>query len=236
MRQWTPVHKAVSLRCGGQNLHSNTLYLLGDCVTVKRGMWVAIGKQHIIRGQSMKAAFALVICLFWASLLPAQTSNNKSTINFNLVQVNHYKGQEEATSGIESPGPRVVVDPNNPQALHQLRAMETQIPKELITPLMQLDISLRSSSSAEIPWEKSAVIYSPSGADSFLVTSSRRGCPGTEVRPSVSVAFPTRSGWSFPPIRFGPLTESTICALGSGQKLEVCAVGDLPPRVRLTSK
>ncbi len=85
----------------------------------------------------------------------------------------------------------------------------------------------------EIPWETQQVLYTLTGQDSFLVRSSRSGCPGTDVKPSVSVAYATKSGWSNPPIRFGPLNESTTCPLGKGYTLDVSALGVNAPRVRL---
>ncbi len=184
----------------------------------------------------MKALLSLAMCLLICSCGWAQSSN--STINFNLVQVNQYAGQDQATADLQTPGPRVVVDPNSPNAVSILRQMNSQkTGPGVVTrgPLLSIDIKYRSSDFADIPWESSRVFVATSGQDSFLVRSSMTGCPGTEVRPSVSVAFPSGGGWSFPPIRFGPLTESTICALGHDQQLEVSVVGNQAPRVRLLS-
>jgi hypothetical protein len=47
------------------------------------------------------------------------------------------------------------------------------------------------------------------------------------------VAFSRGSIWSDPPIRFGPLTEQTICPLGNGYQLIVNGRGDHPPLVRI---
>ncbi|MFH1011429.1 MAG: hypothetical protein V1784_09390 [bacterium] len=85
-----------------------------------------------------------------------------------------------------------------------------------------------------IPWDSSVVLHSNEDpADSFLVSASRIGCPGTEVAPSVAVSFPTNSGWSFPPIRFGPLGGHTICPLGQELVLEVSKQDAAGPHVRL---
>lgn len=176
--------------------------------------------------------YAVLLTLLLCTAVIAQTGN--SSINFNLVQVNHYHGQEQATADIATPGPRIVVDPTDPNAIHMLRALEKPAtPSAPWDVLIQMNAGLRATESAEVPWESSKVLVSPTGQDSFLVTSSKTGCPGTEVRPSVSVAFPSGRGWSFPPIRFGPLSESTVCALGNGQKLEVSVVGSRSPRIRL---
>jgi len=85
-----------------------------------------------------------------------------------------------------------------------------------------------------IPWGSAAVLYwEGNKADSFLVSASRIGCPGTEVAASVAVSFPTHSGWSSPPIRFGPLKKHTICPLGQGLVLEVFGENTAGPLVEL---
>ena len=87
-----------------------------------------------------------------------------------------------------------------------------------------------------IPWESSAVLYrgSPEPADSILVHASMTGCPGTEVGPSVSIAFPTPWGWSHPPIRFGPVLDNAVCPLDIDVELEVIKREEAGPVVRIT--
>ena len=73
-----------------------------------------------------------------------------------------------------------------------------------------------------IPWGSEAVLHwRGEKVDSFLVSASRIGCPGTEVAASVAVSFSTHSGWSSPPIRFGPLGDHSVCPLGQGFELEI---------------
>ncbi|MBI5058289.1 hypothetical protein HZB60_00750 [candidate division KSB1 bacterium] len=175
---------------------------------------------------------ALTLCL---TLTAFAQPSKPSAINFNLVQVNNYAGQEQVVHQVATPGQRVIIDPNNPNAAGAFAHFAA--PKATtaqLAPFYRVSVSGETCSLA-LPWESSAVVVSPSGQDSFLVRTSRTGCPGTEVRPSVSVAFATGRGWSDPPIRFGPLSESTICALGRGQQLEVCVKGDAPPKVRVLS-
>lgn len=94
-----------------------------------------------------------------------------------------------------------------------------------------------TNASVLVRWEQSAVIYwKGEKVDSFLVSASRTGCPGTEVRASIAVSFATGSGWSFPPIRFGPLGDHVICPLGEGLKLEVFGDSGVGPRVRVSSR
>jgi hypothetical protein len=155
-----------------------------------------------------------------------------TTINFNLVQVNQYPGQEEAASKITTPGRRIVVDLSRPETTLQYLAATASIPIKLAKPSSR-KVTYVEGEQVMLPWETSVVMYTPSGTDSFLVSSSRTGCPGTEVGPSVAVAFATYRGWSDPPIRFGPLTSKTICSLGKGAELEVNGMGPNPPVVRL---
>jgi hypothetical protein len=88
-----------------------------------------------------------------------------------------------------------------------------------------------------IPWENSAVVHwKGEPADSFLVSVSATGCPGRPSEASVGVSFATPSGWSHPPIRFGPVVEHTICPLGEGFELEVLGGSEEGSRVRLSSR
>ncbi len=86
-----------------------------------------------------------------------------------------------------------------------------------------------------IPWEGSAVLYRGSleRADSFLVSASMTGCPGTEVGPSISIAFPTPWGWSCLPIRFGPVLDNAVCPLDVDVRLEVVKREEAGPVVRI---
>jgi hypothetical protein len=182
-------------------------------------------------GMMKPGLVAILLILMCVAANGQQTA--PSAINFNLVQVNNYAGQEQVTGQVATPGQRVVIDPNNPNAFGMLTHRQpVSAAKAVLAPTYAVSVSSDLCSMA-LPWESSTVIVAPSGQDSFLVRSSRTGCPGTEVRPSVSVAFPTGSGWSDPPIRFGPLSENTICALGHGQQLEVSVRGDAAPKVRL---
>ncbi len=130
-----------------------------------------------------------------------------------------------------APAPkRVVVDPSNPAAASVFRSATSSQRSE------NSETLIRENPGVQVPWESHVVLYSESRQDSFLVKSSRRGCPGTEVKPSVSVAFATARGWSDPPIRFGPLASKTTCALGKGVELQVCAIGRDAPFVKLIEK
>jgi hypothetical protein len=174
---------------------------------------------------TLTLALMLGLASAWAQQSP--------TINFNLVQVNHYYGQEKAADSVITPGERIVIDLGNPQATQRfLSAAPGSI--NLAPVVVNLERGMADDSGGVIvPWESQTVLRTVSGGDSFLVTSSRAGCPGTEVRPSVAVAFATGRGWSDPPIRFGPLSERAICPLGHGVQLQVCVMGDGPPVVKL---
>lgn len=155
------------------------------------------------------------------------------TVNFNLVQVNHYHGQEQATGNIVTPGERVVIDIGNPASIQRmLSGAGAEV--NLAPVVVNVEkIAADAAGGIAVPWETYTILRSASGQDSFLVTSSRTGCPGTEVRPSVSVAFAMAGGWSNPPIRFGPLSDRGVCALGRGFHLEVSARGNEAPVVKL---
>ena len=157
-----------------------------------------------------------------------------ATVNFNLVQVNHYHGQEKVDSALATPGERIVIDLQNP-LLRESFVAAAVAGKINLAPVLVDVVSHHVAAGEDVllPWETSAILRAESGADSFLVSSSRTGCPGTEVGPSVAVAFATGSGWSYPPIRFGPLTSGTLCPLGKGFLLEVKAEGSRDPVVRL---
>jgi len=173
-----------------------------------------------------------LLAILSATLCSAQLP--PSTINFNLVQVNHYHGQEKLDSAVATPGERIVIDLQNP-LLRESFVSAAVAGKMNISPMV-VDVVSRVGVVGEdvpLPWESSAILRAGAGSDSFRVSSSRTGCPGTEVGPSVAVAFATGGGWSDPPIRFGPLTASTLCPLGKGFLLEVRAQGDRDPVVRL---
>ncbi len=163
---------------------------------------------------------------------PVLADEPPAPINFNLVQVNNYNRPAPLDS-IPAPQ-RVVIDVQNPNAAHSLvpvaYSTADPLPRQVVNVAMSLDPVDRGIA---LPWESSIMLKTPSGSDSFLVTSSRTGCPGTEVRPSVSVAFSTSHGWSDPPIRFGPLTDKTVCPLGRGVELHVSAVGTASPLVKI---
>ena len=152
-------------------------------------------------------------------------------VNFNLVQVNQYPGQENLQDEVVTPGKRLVIDMNQSSAMLQYLSATSSIPIR-----MRTDNAYRTQNGGAVGsalgWETSAILYAPARQDSFLVKSSRTGCPGTEVGPSVAVAFSQGSQWS-DPIRFGPLTEMTVCPLGNGYQLEVNGRGTLPPLVRV---
>ena len=148
-------------------------------------------------------------------------------INFNLVQVNHYHGQERAADSLITPGERVVIDIGSPLASQRFLGGSAPV-------MVNIErLTADDFGGVSIPWESQAVLRTVSGRDSFLVRASRAGCPGTEVRPSVAVAFATGRGWSDPPVRFGPLSERGVCALGRGVQLQVSVTGDGPPVVKL---
>lgn len=178
----------------------------------------------------MKFLLALMMCFVagwcWADPPPA--------INFNLVQVNHYYTAPQDTGKTPAPAQRVVVDVGAPQMLQQFRqqALNSKINVAPITVEIQSNVTEKNGGHV-LPWESHTILKSASGTDSFFVSSSRTGCPGTEVRPSVAVAFRNGGGWSDPPIRFGPLGERTYCPLGKGYGLEVSVVGNSAPIVRL---
>jgi hypothetical protein len=173
----------------------------------------------------------LILALTAAAL--CALAQQSPTINFNLVQVNHYHGQEQATGNVATPGERVVIDLGNPQAMQRFI---TESSSEINIAPVTINIERivpDETGSVSLPWESQAVLHSVSGQDSFLVTSSRAGCPGTEVKPSVAVAFSTPRGWSYPPIRFGPLSAQAICPLGRGYQLDVSVKADGVPVVKL---
>ena len=157
-------------------------------------------------------------------------------VNFNLVQVNQYQGEKASPDTmLLAADHRVVIDMQNPEAMVRFFGAVPQ-PRVAPSAPIVIDVSVVSKPAEggrTIPWESGDLVRALSGQDSFLVKSSRVGCPGTEVRPSVSVAFSTPHGWSDPPIRFGPLTEHTLCPLGNGYQLEVSCKGDSPPTIRL---
>jgi hypothetical protein len=178
----------------------------------------------------MRISACLLAVVGFAGMLCAQPS----TVNFNLVQVNHYNGQQAVVDSAKTQVQRITIDVNNPEAYRRM-VSEASAGRINIAPVA---ISVESSGGGSmdaltLPWESQTVLRSTSGADSFKVTSSRAGCPGTEIRPSVSVAFSTPHGWSDPPIRFGPLNDHTVCPLGKGYQLEVSVKGDNSPSVRL---
>lgn len=151
-------------------------------------------------------------------------------INFNLVQVNKYAGQEDVLGSIQTPGQRIVIDVGNGETMLQYLAAAAKVPVKV----RQFTTSGPGSSTDAhvVEWETFRVFTAPSGTDSFKVMSSRTGCPGTEVAPSVAVSFASKGGWS-DPIRFGPLTSNTTCPLGHGFTLEVVGQGSQPPRIKL---
>lgn len=156
--------------------------------------------------------------------------NPPMQINFNLVQVNKYDAQEAVLENVQTPGQRIVIDVGNGETMLQYLAAAAKVPVKV----RQVTHSGPGSSTefCIVDWETHQVIYAPSGADSFKVSASRTGCPGTEVAPSVAVSFASKGGWS-DPIRFGPLTSNTTCALGHGFTLEVAGQGTQPPRIKL---
>lgn len=172
--------------------------------------------------------FPLILVAIMVSIALAQETPVQ--INFNLVQVNKYPGQEEVLENVSTPGQRIVIDVNSGETMLQYLAATSKVPIKV----RQVSYSGPggTTESAVIDWETTRIFTAPSGADSFKVLASRTGCPGTEVAPSVAVAFATKNGWS-DPIRFGPLTSNTTCPLGHGFTLEVVGQGTLPPRVKL---
>lgn len=174
--------------------------------------------------------YPLLILLLLSSLAFAQDVNS-TQINFNLVQVNKYAGQDAVLEHVATPGQRIVIDVGSGETMLHYLAATSKVPVKV----RQASIAApgNSTESLIVNWESRHVFVAPSGADSFLVLASRTGCPGTEVGPSVAVAFATHKGWSDPPIRFGPLMSNTTCPLGNGYTLEVSGRGAEPPRVRL---
>ena len=174
------------------------------------------------------------IAAFIAVLAQVSLAGDPAPINFNLVQVNNYNRPVPADSAAPQ-GQRVVIDVQNPDAFRTLTPVSYTVPVET-KPLVNMAVSFDAGADRgiQLPWESNMILYTVTGEDSFLVTSSRTGCPGTEVRPSVSVAFSTSHGWSNPPIRFGPLNDKTVCPLGRGVELRVSSVGGGAPYVRIT--
>lgn len=158
---------------------------------------------------------------------------NPVQINFNLVQVNKYASQDQVLENVATPGQRVVIDVGNGETMLQYLAATAKVPVRVQTASYVKETPGSSSQAMVVDWETYQTFVAPSGADSFRVLASRTGCPGTEVAPSVAVAFATHHGWSDPPIRFGPLTANTTCPLGKGFTLEVNSRGTEPPRVKL---
>jgi hypothetical protein len=157
-----------------------------------------------------------------------------STVNFNLVQVNRYDGQQAVQDSVNRPVQRITIDVNNPEMYRQL-VKESPSGKLNVAPVvvtMETVVGAKADG-IPLPWNTQKVLRSATGLDSFRVSSSQAGCPGTEIRPSVSVSFATPRGWSDPPIRFGPLNDHTVCALGKGYELEVSARGANGPSVNL---
>lgn len=151
-------------------------------------------------------------------------------INFNLVQVNKYPDQENVLANVQAPGQRIVIDIANGETMLQYLAAVAKVPYKV----KQFSYTGPGGETGfcVVDWDTHQIICAPSGADSFRVSSSRIGCPGTEVAPSVAVSFASKNGWS-DPIRFGPLTANTTCPLGHGFTLEVVGQGTQPPRVKL---
>jgi hypothetical protein len=153
-------------------------------------------------------------------------------VNFNLVQVNNYYNHPAAAPA-DSNAQRVVIDLSDPAA--RAKFTGAGVPVMQAAPVMvRVERNATAlSGGVLVPWETHTILHAEMGNDSFRVSSSRSGCPGTEVRPSVAVAFPAHGGWSDPPIRFGPLGERALCPLGKGYQLEVSVSGDGSPLVKL---
>ena len=127
----------------------------------------------------MKPALVMLVELTFALTSPAQ--QQPVNVNFNLVQVNHYHGQDSVTAGVTTPGRRVVIDLRNPLSVNALR-MSSDRAVDVNTSLVKVTSYSSGNDPATIDalnWESSKVLYSPAGEDSFLVTASRKGCPGT---------------------------------------------------------
>ena len=179
----------------------------------------------------MKATFCAVVLFIAATVALGQQG---TTVNFNLVQVNHYEGQEKVDDSLTTPGKRIVIDLQNPALREKFLGNVVKGNVDVAPVVVNVEtVHGLPGAPLTLPWETSAIVRTPSGLDSFRVSSSRTGCPGTEVRSSVAVAFATPKGWSDPPIRFGPLVDHTICPLGRGYQLEVSVTGDESPVVRL---
>jgi hypothetical protein len=199
--------------------------------SVRRAAWGLRLQVEVNKEQTMKSAACLILLLSTMLIVSAQSP---TVVNFNLVQVNRYD-KSDTTGAREclyiTLHPRVVVDMQNSRSMVEFFgsvSSGTQRPVVAVTPVAEND-----APGSEIPWETGNLIHAAMGQDSFMVRSSRIGCPGTEVRPSVSVAFANGQSWSDPPIRFGPLCERTVCPLGHGYQLEVMCKGNDAPSVRL---
>jgi hypothetical protein len=177
----------------------------------------------------MKSAAAILTLFVVATIAFAETP---PVVNFNLVQVNHYDKPVDHPDTASAPaGARLIIDlQNSKSVVKYFGKVSAATPAKAAVE----DVSDRDLSNTRvIPWETTQLVRSAAGQDSFLIRSSMTGCPGTEVRPSVSVSFPVGSGWSDPPIRFGPLCDRTFCPLGEGYQLEVFRRGNDAPLVRL---
>jgi len=107
----------------------------------------------------------------------------------------------------------------------------TPPPRVVIDGMFHEDATAQSERSGTvlIPWENSVILFlNGESTDSFLVRASLTGCPGTEVGASIAVSFATASGWSYPPIRFGPLNDHSVCPLGQGFQLEIFTENEGP--------
>lgn len=173
--------------------------------------------------------FPLLLIVLISSLALAEDTPPVQ-INFNLVQVNKYPGQDEALANVATPGQRIVIDVSSGETMLQYLAAASKVPIKVRQAVFSGPGG--ATDMITVDWETHRVFTAPSGADSFKVSSSRVGCPGTEVGPCVAVAFASKGGWS-DPIRFGPLTSNTTCPLGHGFTLEVVGQGTQPPRVKL---
>jgi hypothetical protein len=107
----------------------------------------------------------------------------------------------------------------------------TSMPRAVVDGMFRESATTQDERSGTIliPWENSAILFlNGESSDSFLVRASLTGCPGTEVGASVAVSFATASGWSYPPIRFGPLNDHSVCPLGQGFELEIFTENEGP--------
>ncbi|MFZ5434540.1 MAG: hypothetical protein ACOZB3_12300, partial [Calditrichota bacterium] len=93
-----------------------------------------------------------------------------NTVNFNLVQVNNYTGQEEVEKSVITPGERIVIDLQNPLLRQQFLNGAATGKVDLAPVVVNIErIPGMSGDPMPLPWESFTILHSASGQDSFRV-------------------------------------------------------------------